>query len=1196
MNMSLVQGWLRWVMWAVLGLLLFWLISWAAVPRWVHWQVEKQAAQALGRVLKVDEVSFRPWSMVLTLRGLHLAKAGPLADPLQAQLRVDEVEVNASVKSLLLWAPVADAMVVRNPHLQLSHRGQGRFDVDDVLALLASAGGPGAAWPRMALFNIQVVGGALSFRDEPLLLTHSLTDLRLDIPFLSNLGGQREVATHPRLAFKLNGSTFDTDAQTTPFATDRHTQARFHIKGLDVTPYLPYWPAVWPVRLSKGLVDLDLALNFRQQDKPEVALSGHVAVRDMQINEHSEPSELSLLAWKSLDLNIASWRPLDGVLNLAALKLDQAVLDVRRDAAGVLNVRRLQNFFSPARSAEAKPLKPGELWALEHFEMKGGQINWHDAAVARPVLLSLTHVDFQAQKLSWPTRQAASLEGQAQLVGASLSWVGSTDFYSAQVRLDSRDVALKTAAPYWAQLFHPSLTGKLTADVNLDWRAAVGATPASLVLKSTQIRVSDGALGGADQADVAWSELALDQLEVDVFQQKARVGFVGLTRPVVNMTRSAKGRWMAEDWLVAHKSTASKASSSPAWQMGMTALQIKDGALNLDDRSVAAGVTTFPVRNLNLRTGPWPSLLVPSQTMPIQLDFSTGVAQQEAGKLGFEGAFYWPLPSSGSEQLAPWQLKGQLKLTRFPVHRLKAYAADRVHFDLRRADVSYAGGLDLAWPAQGLGLDARGQLTVENLQAFDAVDGQALVDIDVLNLNGLRLSLRDGALQQLKVADTAVRDFFARVAIDEQGHVNLQSLLKTKPAADPPTVPPTPLPASDTSAWVELGPVVMVNGRVAFSDRFIRPRYSADITDLSGSLGALSNQSRDVLADISLRGTVAGSGSLELTGRFNPLTQPVALDVRGQVNDLELPQLSPYSSKYVGYGIERGKLSAQVHYRIGAEGQLEATHQLSLKQLRFGERSDHADAPNLPVKLAVALLADRNGVIDLNLPISGSINDPDFRVGPLVWRLVLNLIGKAILSPFSLLSGAFAGDEQLQQIDFAPGSADLDAAALQKLEAVAKLVIEKPVVRLTVVGQADLATEGEAWRQLTLHQRVMDEKRRRQPRESKSANLIGELSQDEYSALLQAVYRRSSLPKPPDALGPVKELPAAEMEALLLAGIAVEDTDMRDLAQARAEKVRSVLLNLKVPSGQLFLGAPVASAHAGAAAFVPKALLGVSAD
>jgi outer membrane protein OmpA-like peptidoglycan-associated protein len=289
-------------------------------------------------------------------------------------------------------------------------------------------------------------------------------------------------------------------------------------------------------------------------------------------------------------------------------------------------------------------------------------------------------------------------------------------------------------------------------------------------------------------------------------------------------------------------------------------------------------------------------------------------------------------------------------------------------------------------------------------------------------------------------------------------------------------------------------------------------------------------------------------------------------------------------------------LSAQVHYRIGAEGQLEATHQLSLKQLRFGERSDHADAPNLPVKLAVALLADRNGVIDLNLPISGSINDPDFRVGPLVWRLVLNLIGKAILSPFSLLSGVFASEEQLQQIDFALGSADLDAAALQKLEAVAKLVIEKPVVRLTVVGQADLATEGEAWRQLTLRERVMDEKRRRQPRESKSANPISELSQDEYSALLQAVYRRSSLPKPPDALGPVKELSAAEMEALLLAGIAVEDTDMRDLAQARAEKVRSVLLNLKVPSGQLYLGAPVASAHAGAAAFVPKALLGVSAD
>jgi outer membrane protein OmpA-like peptidoglycan-associated protein len=331
----------------------------------------------------------------------------------------------------------------------------------------------------------------------------------------------------------------------------------------------------------------------------------------------------------------------------------------------------------------------------------------------------------------------------------------------------------------------------------------------------------------------------------------------------------------------------------------------------------------------------------------------------------------------------------------------------------------------------------------------------------------------------------------------------------------------------------------------------------------------------------------------------------VALDVRGQVRDLELPQLSPYSSKYAGYGIERGKLSAEVNYRIGADGQLQASHQIVLNQLRFGDRSDSEDAPNLPVKLAVALLADRNGVIDLQLPVSGSINDPDFRVGAIVWKMVLNLIGKAILSPFSLLTGALSGEEQLEQMAFAAGQADVDAATRQKLQTVAQLLIDKPALRLTLVGQADLAAEREAWRSAQLRDMVLAEKRRRLSRDGQSASAVTEVGREEYPALLQAVYRRSPVPKPRNVLGLVKDLPPADMEALLLAAITVDESDMRALAQARAQQVREVLLALNVPAEQLFLGAevvtggprvPYASSTSPTSAFVPQVALTISTD
>lgn len=494
-------------------------------------------------------------------------------------------------------------------------------------------------------------------------------------------------------------------------------------------------------------------------------------------------------------------------------------------------------------------------------------------------------------------------------------------------------------------------------------------------------------------------------------------------------------------------------------------------------------------------------------------------------------------------------------------------------------------------PDAGLGLNLQGNLSLDNVRALNRSDGEPLLETQSLSLRGLELKVDAGEMKRLKIAETALSDFFARVAIDAEGHLNLQKLIKSEPS--------TASQSAAKPAVIELGPIGVVKGRVLFSDHFIRPNYSADITELAGSLGALSNQAaagESALADLSLRGRVAGSGSLEVSGRINPLTRPVALDVRGQVRDLELPQLSPYSSKYAGYGIDRGKLSAEVNYRISAEGQLQATHQIVLTQLRFGERSDSVDAPNLPVKLAVALLADRNGVIDINLPVSGSINDPDFRVGPIVWKMVLNLIGKAIISPFSLIAGAFSGEEQLQQIDFAPGRADLDAASRQKLETVAKMVIDKPALRMTLAGEANLESERDAWRSAQLRDAVVAEKRRRMARDGQGTSPVLDVSPAEYPALLQSVYRRSPIPKPRNVLGVVKDMPPADMEALLLAAIAVDEADMRELAQARAQQVREALLGLKVPAAQLFLGAPVVAKAAPSSVFVPKVILVVSTD
>ena len=351
------------------------------------------------------------------------------------------------------------------------------------------------------------------------------------------------------------------------------------------------------------------------------------------------------------------------------------------------------------------------------------------------------------------------------------------------------------------------------------------------------------------------------------------------------------------------------------------------------------------------------------------------------------------------------------------------------------------------------------------------------------------------------------------------------------------------------------------------------------------------------MADLELRGKAEGTASLEIVGKLNPLVKPLALDVTGKVRDLDLPPLSPYAVKYAGYGIERGKLSVDVNYVVQPDGQLTARNKLVLNQLSFGDKVQGSTA-SLPVKLAVALLADRHGVIDLDLPISGSLNDPQFSLGPVIVKVILNVIVKAITSPFSLLAHALGGaSDELAMVAFPAGSAQLSLEARAGLDKVAKALVERPALQLTVVGTSSVQAEHDGFQRQQLDQQVRAEKRRQMARQgdetdkSDKADEAG-ISPADYPALLKEVYRRADLPKPRNLIGLAKNQPVADMEKLLLAGIPVSDDQLHEVAVERAEAVRNYLISRELPSARLFLGA--AKAVPADAKWTPRAELNLA--
>jgi Domain of Unknown Function (DUF748) len=565
----------------------------------------------------------------------------------------------------------------------------------------------------------------------------------------------------------------------------------------------------------------------------------------------------------------------------------------------------------------------------------------------------------------------------------------------------------------------------------------------------------------------------------------------------------------------------------------------------------------------------------------------------------------------GQVQPMPLQLTGQALVERFPVHALEPYFAAALPVDLLRAEAGWRGEVSLQQGRGGTSVAARGDVLLADLKINSRGNGDELLAWQSLALQQVQVALAPGERPRVDIGEAALSDFYARLQITEQGRFNLQDVAAAPAAtASAPATPPAAhaAPAAPTSSAPATGPaeagglpfelvvgrVRLANGKVDFSDKFVRPNYSAELTELNGLLGRFQSGSTE-MAPLELRGRAAGTADLEITGALNPTANPLALDIRARATDLELAPLSPYAGKYAGYAIERGKLSMDVQYKIQPDGKLDAKNQVVLNQLTFGDKVDSPDATKLPVLLAVALLKDRNGVIDINLPISGSINDPQFSVFGLVLKVIGNLLVKAITAPFSLLAGG--GGEDLSFAEFRPGTALLTDGGQAVVDKVAKALADRPALRMTVTGASDPASERAAMQAAALEARLRTEQRRERQRAGAGAEAeLPPPSAAERATLVKQVYGDTKLPnKPRNLVGLAKDLPAPEMEALLKANITVSTDTARELALQRGLAVRDALAAKGLPVDRLFLAAPKLRASGeDEAAWTPRVQLSLS--
>lgn len=581
------------------------------------------------------------------------------------------------------------------------------------------------------------------------------------------------------------------------------------------------------------------------------------------------------------------------------------------------------------------------------------------------------------------------------------------------------------------------------------------------------------------------------------------------------------------------------APGNSAWRLALRDFALQDATISFEDRS-AKPTAKFALTPVSLDVQ-GASL---DLSQPVQVKLDVGI--NSTGHLG----------ASGSLTPAPLAAELGVQLATIDLTALQPYIGQMTAMSLLSGQLG--ADLKVKYGTAKPILAVKGAITVSGLHTIDNTLQDDFINWDSLDLKNFSYQQQPA---RLEIDRIVARKLYSRTIIEADSTLNVERVLgRAKPAAGKPGPPatraapvtastpaPAPVAPPGPSMYMAIHKVEISDGTMNFSDFSINPNFSAGIQKLNGSVSGLSSRT-DSRATVDLKGEVDEFSPVSIAGDVNLLSPALYSDVTMSFRNIELSIINPYSGKFAGYNITKGKLTTELHYKLDGR-KLDAQHHITIDQLEFGDKTASKDAVTLPIKLAVALLKDRNGVINLDVPVSGSLDDPKFSIMPIIGQVLKNILEKLVMAPFAMLGSLFSGGPDLQFVDFQPGSAALDAAAADRLKSIAKALAERPQLKLdvpiAVVAEIDRPALAEVKFQSQLQA----------AQKAKPGAAPSRLT------LLHTLYVSNvgGEPKYPDDFKSDAQR-ADFLEGEVRKHIAVTDTELLDLGQQRALTLQSALL------------------------------------
>ncbi|WP_212626543.1 DUF748 domain-containing protein [Pseudomonas sp. PP3] len=855
-------------------------------------------------------------------------------------------------------------------------------------------------------------------------------------------------------------------------------------------------------------------------------------------------------------------------LHLSDVELDKSKTEILFSKDGKLNLLGLFKIPASEPTPADPDAKPFPL-RIERIKLAGGAVHFEDARPSEPIEFLYDSLDFELKNLSTLPEDSADMTLVAiGPNGGQIDWTGNFSLIpiASEGKLKITDGKMKAFWPYVRDAVPLDLESGVMS-ISTDYKLNL-SKETELLLSNLSATIAPFAIKATDGRPLVKLErLDVSETTVDLAKQQVVVGKIRSHKLETWAALEADGQLDWQKLFASQPSKpAAKANAEPAstpaaadspktepapskpWQVLLNDVQLRDYQVHLADRKAQPAVA-LELGPLNLDLQKFDSL----NGSPFLLKLDTGVGKQ--GKL----------TADGEVNLAPVSAKLNVQTKDIDLRVAQSYISPFIRLELRSGML----GSDLAVnlkSTEPLAFNVTGRAQVDQLHTLDTLKTRDFLKWQQVVVEGLNYQHGDS----LSIDKVNLLQPYVRFMINDDRTTNVDDLLIPQPA-DTGAKPAAAKPAAskEKPLGIHIGGIAINDGSANFADFSLTPNFATAIQQLNGQIGTIdSRQAKPASVDV--KGKVDRYAPVTIKGAVNPFDPMASLDIATSFKRVELTTLTPYSGKFAGYRIRKGRLNLDLHYRI-TKGQLKADNKVVVEQLQLGEKVDSPDAVSLPLKLAIALLKDVDGKISIELPVTGDLNNPQFSVMPIVWQTLRNLIVKAAAAPFKLIGGLVAGggSEDLGSVSFAPGSSVLSKDAEGALDKLSKALKERPALRLEIEGTAAKSSDGP----LIAEQRLEREYQynyykmlqRRGDKVPARAGLL-DVPDGEKGPLLEGIYRTRLKTQPPAEwkdLG--KEERSAKMRADVIQFWSSSEVLLRELGQDRASTIKDYL----VDKGQL---------------------------